>query len=743
MEHGAGGAGRSAIRRLGDAVGIVPKYLDQTGKEWRETKPAAYRAILATLGIDASSEAAAERALRAIRAESRRELVAPVRVVEVGDQTAARHVPVRLASPPRSEARWQVELETENGELRREEGSWDGRSRSDLVVPWPDGPRLGYHRVRVTVSMSGRGGERTGEQSLIVVPSRCVTPADLLGERKAVGIIANLYTLRSARNWGVGDFTDLAELVGRAAAAGASFVGLNPLHALLDRGESISPYSPVSRLFRNPIYVDVTAAPELRLVPHVLDRIDRPELQAELTVLREAPHVHYERVMAVKAPVLEELHAAFLEREQRSRSARARAYEEFVQQQGPELERFATWMALDEERGARGEGRGNWRDWPAEYRQPESDTIRQFRAEHARRVEYHKWVQFELDEQLGEAARRARAVGMPIGLYQDLAIGSSPGGADVWAQQQLFVQGASVGAPPDPYSATGQNWGLPPIDPRALRRDGYRYFIRLVQNGFRHAGALRIDHVMGLFRLFWIPEGHTGKDGAFVSYPAADLLGIIALESVRQRALVVGEDLGTVPQEVPPALQKWGVLSSKVLYFEREKAGDFKPASCYPELALATANTHDMATLAGFWKGRDIDLRAKVGLIEGDEAAAEAREQRERDKTKLLELLAAEHFIEDAARPPTGDALRSAIHDFLASTPAALVGLALDDLAGEEEAVNLPGVGPDRYPSWTRKMGQTIEEILRPVPRVVRPATERRRDASEAGRRTEDAASHG
>jgi 4-alpha-glucanotransferase len=251
---------------------------------------------------------------------------------------------------------------------------------------------------------------------------------------------------------------------------------------------------------------------------------------------------------------------------------------------------------------------------------------------------------------------------------------------------------------------------LPPIDPRALRRDRYRYFVRLVRSGFRHAGALRIDHVMGLFRLFWIPEGKTGKEGAYVRFPAEDLLGILALESVRHHALVVGEDLGTVPKEVPPTLERFGVLSSKVLYFERDKRG-FRPAERYPALALATANTHDMATLRGFWEGRDIEQRAKVGLIPDESAAARAREEREKDKKALLTRLAREGALASPKAPNDEAELRGAIHEFLCRTPAALVGLALDDLAGEAEAVNLPGVGPDKHPSWRRKMGMTIDEM--------------------------------
>ena len=690
----------SALRRLSDAVGIIPKYLDQTGTEWREATSESRVALLSAMGIDASSEHAAEAALRALRGEQRRELLAPVRVVTLSDDTAARHVSIRLASAPNANARFSVELGLEGGETVHDEGRWPGGTRAELALPWPDEPIPGYHTVRVSVTAAGR--ERTGEQLLIIAPPRCVTPRELLGNQRAFGFVANLYTVKSERNWGVGDFTDLSALVDWAGDAGAEFVGVNPLHALANTGSDISPYSPVSRLFRNPLYIDVEAVPELRDAPKVAERIDHPELQAELEVLREDPFVQYERVMALKMPVLEEVHRAFTKN---ARPERRRAYEEFVRGEDPELTRFATWMALAEHLGV-----WNWREWPEQFRDSTSEAVSRFQRENAERVDLHRWIQFELDRQLGTVAQTAARRELRIGLYQDLAIGTSPNGADSWAMPGLFIMKASIGAPPDPYSATGQNWGLPPIDPRALRRDRYRYFVRLVRSGFRHAGALRIDHVMGLFRLFWIPEGKTGKEGAYVRYPAEDLLGILALESVRHRALVVGEDLGTVPKEVPPTLERFGVLSSKVLYFERDKRG-FKPAERYAPLALATANTHDMATLTGFWEGRDIEQRAKVGLIENAEAKIKAREERERDKKALLSRLARDGALESPKAPADEAALRGAIHEFLCRTPAALVGLALDDLAGEVEAVNLPGVGPDKHPSWKRKMGMTIDEL--------------------------------
>jgi 4-alpha-glucanotransferase len=337
--------------------------------------------------------------------------------------------------------------------------------------------------------------------------------------------------------------------------------------------------------------------------------------------------------------------------------------------------------------------------------------VSRFAATHADRVDFHRWVQFEIDRQLGTAAKRARDGRMHVGLYQDLAIGSSAAGADAWAFRDLFVQGVTVGAPPDPYSAVGQNWGFPPIAPRALRADRYEYFVNLVRSGLRHAGALRIDHILGFFRLYWIPEGATALNGAYVRYPTHDLLGILALESHRHRALIVGEDLGTVPPEVPRALEKWGVLSSKVLLFERDRRTGFKPAQKYPELALATANTHDMPPLAGYWSERDIDLRRQLGLLTSDDAVDAARRERQHDLAALLRRLASDKILLRPRLPRNGAELRGAVHDFLCRTPSRLVGLALDDLAGESDPVNVPGVGPDRYGSWTRKMHMSLEEI--------------------------------
>lgn len=690
------GAPRPKLRALAERLGIIAEYLDQTGRQVRRTPDVTREALLAIMGFDAPTEDAAAGWLAELDHERRNTVLEAARVVRREDP-GARLVEIRLPDGF-STADVELTVEEETGHVWRVREPVRRRARLTIPTRLP----YGYHRVRA--ELRGAAGSRSAEQSLVVVPSSCTSPATVLGRRRAMGVVANLYAMRRERDWGVGDLCTLAELVEWAAARGAAFVGVNPLHALFNRRTDISPYSPVSRLFRNALYIDVEQVPELAKSERARALLESPDVQAAIRALRARPLVDYGGVVALKQRVLAELHATFAEREQPANTQRARDYADFVALREPELTRFAIWMTLAEDSDV-----PDWRAWPESLRNPDSPAVAAFRATHEQRVDFHRWLQFEMHRQLAAVASRARAAGMALGVYQDLAIGTSPGGSDTWSYPDLFLTGASVGAPPDPYAADGQNWGLPPIDPRALRAQCYRYWIQLLRRAFEHAGALRIDHVMGLFRMFWIPDGGTGRDGAYVRFPADDLLGILALESVRHDALAVGEDLGTVPREVPPALEKWGVLSSKVLYFERDKRG-FKPAARYPELALATANTHDLPTLAGFWTERDIDVRAEVGLLKGTAALRSAKRERARDKDLLLRRLA----LHGPREFENGRFIRrfiSAVHEFLCATPARLVGLSLDDLCTEVDPVNVPGVGPDRYPSWRRRNRMTFEEF--------------------------------
>ncbi|HEY2898116.1 MAG TPA: 4-alpha-glucanotransferase, partial [Gemmatimonadaceae bacterium] len=439
--------------------------------------------------------------------------------------------------------------------------------------------------------------------------------------------------------------------------------------------------------------------------------LDDPATQQTLAALRASTRVEYERIWILKRRALEMLHRTFIVRHRDARSARGRDYRAYIDHEGTALVNFATFCALEDHFLA-SSGITGWPRWPEELQSPDSPDAIAFRAANADAVDFHRWLQFELDRQLAAAASTARESGLGIGIYQDLAIGAAPDSADVWAFGHLFLSGISVGAPPDGYAPQGQNWGLPPIDPHALVEDRYTFWIALIRASLRNAGALRIDHVLGLFRQFWIPRGMTGAQGAYVRFPTEDMLGILALESVRHRAVIVGEDLGTVPAEVPAVLERWGILSSRVMYFERESDGRFRPASSYPKLSLTTADTHDMATITGFWTARDIELQRMAGLIASDESAIAARAHRDNERRFLVERLVAEGALKSSdAEAPSNAELRGAVHRFLCSTPAALVGIYLEDLVGEREPVNLPGVASDLFQSWTRRLSHSLESI--------------------------------
>ena len=688
------------MRALAGRVGIIPEYIDQTGTERRVTSDRTRIALLAAMGYDASSEAAARRTLAELRQRDSHDVLQPVQVTTDATAPIAANVPRGWGS----RVEWELELTDERGQTIREEGRATVRRGRRLRIALSSPPGLGYHEARLTIGAAGHTVD--ARQRLIVAPPRCVAPEAMLDAQRAVGLTVNLYTVRSARNWGVGDTGDLTQLAEWAAKVGVAFIGVNPLHALRNCGADVSPYGPVSRLFRNALYIDIEAIPELAESAEVRAMIDR--VRPRIAALRDASQLDYQAVMTTKRPVLDAMHRVFVEHHRGGDTPRGRAYARYVEEHGEALEDFASWCALDELEGGR-----PWQTWSPELRDAHGAAVRAFRERESERVDFHRWIQFELDRQLGAAQSRARELGLPIGLYQDLAIGAAADGSDTWMNPELFVTGAAIGSPPDPLATSGQNWGLPPINPRRLAAEGYRYWSQLVRAGLRHAGALRIDHILGLFRQYWIPEGMSGAGGAYVQFPVNDLLGILALESVRANALIVGEDLGTVPREVPSTLERWGVLSSKVLYFETDaKTGRFKPPNAYPALALTTANTHDMPTLAAFWRERDIDLRASLGAIPTKRAVVEARRQREDAREALADALVEEGLWPVGEDPATDLALREAVHVFLRRTPSWMVGLSLDDLTGEVEPVNVPAVPPDQWPSWTRRMTMSLEEIV-------------------------------
>jgi 4-alpha-glucanotransferase len=550
-------------------------------------------------------------------------------------------------------------------------------------IALPDLP-LGYHRIAVDAGAYG-----TADAALIVVPPAVFLPP----HGRVWGIAVQLYTLRSGSNWGIGDFTDLAAFVGLAADVGAAYVGLNPLHAP-HRGNpnAASPYAPTSRRFLNWLYIDVECVAE-STDARVRGTIDDAPFKEALALLRATAHVDYEGVARLKDAALRHCFAVAAAR------PRDPSFAAFIAEGGVALERFAIFETLVERLGY------DVSAWPPSYRDPQSVDVKAFAQAERPAIEYAMYLQFHASRQLEAAAALARSRG--VRLYRDLAVGVDAYGADVWIDPQAYLASVSVGAPPDLLNPDGQDWGLPPLDPGALPRDGYRTVAELFRANMQSAGALRIDHVMSLARLFWSPRGQSAIDGTYVQYPLEELLGVLALESVRAHCTVIGEDLGTVPPGFRERMAQAAVLSYRILFFEREGDGRFIPAERYPGLSLAATGTHDLAPFSAWLDGLDIDLRARLGVGDATRAPHEHAE-RETDRRRLVETLRASGDLDRDAG--SSQEILLAAHRFLARSPARIVMMQIDDAIGETLPVNVPGTS-NEYPNWRRKLHLDLDTI--------------------------------
>jgi 4-alpha-glucanotransferase len=538
----------------------------------------------------------------------------------------------------------------------------------------------------------------------------CFLP-EFLHNGRAWGITCQLYGLQSHRNWGIGDFEDLARLGEIAARWGADFVGVNPLHALfLAEPEKASPFSPSDRIFLNPLYIAVDQVEGFDTTSDLDD--------AALAPLRDGPLVAYGAVARHKLRVLRRIH-------ERMRDQNRDATGAFAEAGGETLRRYALFETISLEMVRRGIGTG-WHAWPEEFQDPASDAATRFAAEHAEEIAFQIWLQWLADRQLGHAAERLRRAGMRIGLYLDLAVGTAPDGAATWSDRTLTVVGAEIGAPPDMFNPEGQCWGLAPWSPSEIAERDFLPVRRSYETILHHAGALRIDHAMSLYRLFWIPSGFPAGQGAYVLYPMPDLVRVLAEASQHRRALIIGEDLGVVPDGFRPEMDRANLLGYRIFYFERNDHG-FVPPEHWPRSALACVGSHDTSTLAGWWTGSDIDRREKIGLFDADAARAE-RERRHWERRQAIEALHARGFHD--AREAFDDAVAAGIHRLVARSPCRLVAAQMEDLLGLVEQPNIPGTVHE-HPNWRRKLPMPIEElentpILRAVVRAIseeRPRT--------------------
>jgi 4-alpha-glucanotransferase len=568
----------------------------------------------------------------------------------------------------------------------------------------PDNLPFGTYRLRLTLAASGRQTQQ--EITLLVCPERAYQGSF---DNPLWALAVQLYGLRSKSNWGIGDFSDLAQLIEIAADRGAGGIGLNPLHALFEDAQQ-SPYSPNSRLFLNILYIDVGAVPDF-------PGLRASGLEGEVKRARRSEQVDYQAVAAVKQRGLRLAYAAFREK---AKPARRRDFEAFRAERGEDLLRFVAFEVL------RRRFQSVWWEWPEEWRIPKTHALQKLRETDAEEIGFYEYTQWVADRQLAACQKLAQRRGMPIGLYLDLAVGVQAGSADVWSHQGAMLPSLSVGAPPDLLNTAGQNWGLTGFNPGGLETRQFGPFRQMLKSAMRHAGAIRLDHVLGLKRLFVIPQDMSAREGAYLRFPFEPLLAVAAQESVENSAIVIGEDLGTVPDGFRETLADWGIWSYLVMLFERDENGSFKPPQDYRKSALASFSTHDLPTFAGWRSGHDLDVKLGHNMDPG-----ETREERKAAYVALGGALSSEGL--------PGEEILDVVR-FLAATPSRLLVVSMEDVLQIQDQPNLPGT-IDEHPNWRQRLPVTVEE-LRNEPRFAKIA-EALRAAGRGSAPTEQAQSIG
>jgi 4-alpha-glucanotransferase len=665
-----------ALLRQAQAAGIAVQWRDANGRS-HSVAPEVLQRLLAAMGPMPDTAAPDE--------------IAPLLIVHLG-RTASLPVPLRWLGRAFSlqEEGADAPADTVGGLIALD---GDGQWRLPRIE------RPGYYRLNV-------GDDQT---RLAVCPPRCFSLADALGTRAAhaYGLCAQTYSLRRTGDGGVGDFAGVAQLARLSAHRGAQAVMLSPVHALFTADPAkFSPYSPSNRQFLNPLHADPAAIFGEQAVH---DAIARLGLAGEWVRLENAALIDWPAVARARLTLLR---ALFEQVAAHSHSALAQSFSRFRNDGGDALRLHAVFEALHRHGLLASEPQHHWRDWAREVREvrdPRGPGVHAFVQAHRAEVDFHCFLQWIADRSLAVAQATARKAGMAIGLVADLAVGADTGGSEAWGRQGEMLTGVTVGAPPDLINTRGQNWGLGAFSPGGLVRSGYAGYLALLQAAMAHGGGVRMDHVLGLMRLWLIPEGHAATDGAYVHYPLQDMMGLLALESWRHRAIVIGEDLGTVPDGLRDRMQEAAVAGMQVLWFEREPAAGFRRPANWSSAAVAMTTTHDLPTVAGWWAGTDIDWQERLGWC--DDAAA-ARTERTRERASLWRALV-EAGVADGDSPPPGPHT-APVHEalaFVGDTPSPLVMVPLEDVLALAEQPNIPGT-IDEHPNWRRRLPLEIDAMF-------------------------------
>ncbi|WP_371374917.1 4-alpha-glucanotransferase [Thalassotalea aquiviva] len=703
------------IQKLAEQVGFHSSYKDCFNNTVH-ANPQALHALLEAMEYDLSSEHAILAAAEELKHGNWRHLLAPSYVVNA--ELSQYSVPLSVNNRDKDQpVMWQLALE--DGQVHQGqsdlhaleiigEGNVGDEHFQKLALVLPHVAQ-GYHQLTVTLA------EQSAQCHVIVAPKTCLSPNEV-ADYRMWGLAAQLYSLKSDNSWGMGDFGDLKSLVKQSAERGVSAIGLNPLHPLYPNNPGhISPYSPTSRCFLNTLYIDVTSVDNFASCKAVQSLVDSAEFKQHVSAANHKEFIDYPYSAHLKYQALELLYQDFLENHLARSSDFAQAYSLFVNTMGDDLFELATFDALYEHFRKIDQHAYGWKAWPEEFQDPHSPEVEAFKQEHAERIGYFQFLQFVADRQLGEAAREAKQHNMPIGLYMDLAVGCDGSGAEVWADKHSYVAGAAVGAPPDAMNTLGQDWGLTPINPVALKEKGYMPLVKALRSNMRHAGALRIDHVLGLMRQYWVAPGMAADQGIYITFPLEDIFRIIALESRRNNCVVIGEDLGTVPEGFGDIMAEYGLLSYKVLYFERWDSGLYFRPELYPEQSMVTVSTHDLPTLTGWWTGNDLKWRQQLDLYPNEQMGMNERTERVSDRAQLLAaleyegVLLADEFPE--TKPATmNHALGRAVQAYLAKAPSRVLLVPVEDALGLLEQVNIPGT-VDEHPNWRRRLPLNIEQF--------------------------------
>jgi 4-alpha-glucanotransferase len=728
---------QNSVRRLADVYDIQPEWSDIWGNV-HHVNDEMDRALLSAMGIAVENEEQAARALEEFQHATVARWLEPVLVLADNESRAV--IPVHLPSSWRERVfKWTLETDSENetkqanfiqersGQFTVHElyqtGETELAGEQERIFRYEfflEGlPPRGYYRFKLEEAQSG---EIVG-MLLVVTPTRCFSPSILenteQGEAKVWGPAVQLYAAHSNKSWGIGDYGDLLKIIDWSADQGAAMIGLNPLHALFPHNPShASPYSPSSRMFFNALLLDIEAMEDFQESKELQARAATPEFLAELKALREEKLIPYGEVGRLKFDMLERLFQHFLKNHLGKQTKRDQAFTAYVADRGSLLASFALYHALQEHFYKQDQMMWGWPVWPEEYRDPNSTAVAKFLAENSDLVAYYQYLQWQTELQLAIASAHCREKNLGIGLYMDMAVGVDSSGADVWANQRLFARSSAVGAPPDEYNQKGQDWGLPPLIPERMREEKYRSFIQILRQNMRHAGALRMDHVMGLMRLFWIPPGLPPSQGAYIHYAVDELFGILALESQRCGCLIIGEDMGTVPPAVRERLNRWGVYSYKVFFFEKEAPDRFVPPDHFSELAAVAVSTHDLPTLTGFWQSRDIAVRTDLDLYPNPELRERQINERALERQGILYLLQHHGLLPEGmvADPDTVPEMTPelilAVHRYVARTRSKVFMVQFEDLLGQIEQINLPGTTEPTYPCWRRRLTLPLDQLF-------------------------------